>query len=224
MAQAVPVFLFLASTSSSPWSGPPKPGQGGELGSARRKDEPDEGEGEAIFSGVQGEGGPGGYPRRADGGSAGGATQRPPGHAEADEATREGEIDQIHEKIGQLVVEGDFSVGPPGAERGGETRHDRTGSPTTADHAPMRPGRHQPVGILGRPADRKPRDRCRPPGDRRPVPRDALVRLAVARKRVRRLMARMGLARHLPGAEERGAAPPAPRLLLSPSEYGDRQA
>lgn len=119
------------------------------------------------------------------------------GNAEADEATREGEIDQIHAKIGQLVVEGDFSVGPPGAERGGETRHDRTGSPTTAGHAPMRPGRHQPVGILGRPADRKPRDRCRPPGDRRPVPRDALVRLAVARKRVRRLMARMGLARHL---------------------------
>ena len=45
------------------------------------------------------------------------------GKAEAADAARENEIDQLHAKIGQLVVEWEFSVGPPGAEPGGETRH-----------------------------------------------------------------------------------------------------
>lgn len=40
------------------------------------------------------------------------------GKAEAADAAREGEIDQLRAKIGQLVVERDFCVGPPGAERG----------------------------------------------------------------------------------------------------------
>lgn len=40
------------------------------------------------------------------------------GKAEAADAAREGEIDQLHAKIGQLVVERDFCVGPPGAKAG----------------------------------------------------------------------------------------------------------
>lgn len=92
------------------------------------------------------------------------------GKAEAAEAASEGEIDHLHAKIGQRVVERDFLRRPPGAERGGETRHDRTGSPAPADHAAMRPGRHQPVGVLRRLADRKPRDARGHAGDRRPVP------------------------------------------------------
>lgn len=51
------------------------------------------------------------------------------GNAEAADAARESEIDQLHAKIGQLGAERDFCVGPPGVERGAEARDDRARSP-----------------------------------------------------------------------------------------------
>ncbi len=68
------------------------------------------------------------------------------GKTEAVEAAREGEIDQLHAKIGQLVVERDFLwTKPPVDEGRSEARDDRAEPSDSADHAPVCAGRHQPV-------------------------------------------------------------------------------
>ena len=88
----------------------------------------DEDDAEAVYGRVQGEGGAGGDPRRPDAGGAGGQARHPPdddcdveaagdrGHGgdllgrttEAAKAAGDTEIEKLHAKIGQLVVERDF--------------------------------------------------------------------------------------------------------------------
>jgi transposase len=103
------------------------PGQFDKIGSPRWKDEPDDGNAEAIFGSVQGEGGLGAmrgeltmaqlvtkhgvhqtlisaWKRQAVDGMAGVFSAK----AEVAEAVREGELEKLHAKIGQLVVERDF--------------------------------------------------------------------------------------------------------------------
>src|SRR3982751_2684179 len=58
------------------WS--PDFGQVDKLGSPARRTDPDDGQADAVFGGVQGEGGAGGAARRADRGAAGGEARHPP--------------------------------------------------------------------------------------------------------------------------------------------------
>jgi transposase len=65
------------------------------------------------------------------------------GKADAAEAAREGEIDQLHARIGQLVVERDFLRAKPLVDEGrSEARDDRAQSSDAADHTPVCVGRH----------------------------------------------------------------------------------
>ncbi len=72
------------------------------------------------------------------------------------EAAREGEIDQLHAKIDQVVVQQDFFATRLRSMSAGRRREDdRTQPPDTADHAPVRLGRHPPFSVLRRPVDRE---------------------------------------------------------------------
>ena len=69
------------------------------------------------------------------------------GRSEAAEAAREGELEKLHAKIGQLVVERDFCARPPVDERRPEAGDGRAGASAAVDRAPVRVGVDQPVFI-----------------------------------------------------------------------------
>jgi transposase len=100
------------------------------------------------------------------------------GKAEAAEAARECEIDQLHAKIGQLVVERDFCDEPPVDECRAEVGDDRAQPPDAGDHAPVSLDRHQPFSLLRRPTDRERGELGADAGYRRAVHGDAVVWLA----------------------------------------------
>ena len=125
MATFVKKYAITYAKAVVRWS--PFPGQSDKLGSPIRKDGPDDGEQETVFGGVQGEGGAGGDPGRADGVAARGQARVHQtlinawkkqavegmagvfsGKAEAAEASHQDEVEKLHAMIGQLVVERDF--------------------------------------------------------------------------------------------------------------------
>jgi hypothetical protein len=104
-------------------------GQVVKLGSPARRMDPDDGQADAVFGGFQGEGGAGGAAGRADDGAAGGQARHSPddggrveaagdgradgvfsGKLAAQESAKaaEADVEKLHAKIGQLVVERDF--------------------------------------------------------------------------------------------------------------------
>ena len=120
-------------------------------------------------------------------------------------ADREAEVTKLHAKIGQLVVERDFLAKPSIAEPGSEENDDQSRSPTALDPPPVRAG----LGLVGRHSIASPPALRRDPRTdaryRRGLHGDALVWLqtdgaasaaqgwCVGRKRVRRLMSKIGL-------------------------------
>ncbi len=72
------------------------------------------------------------------------------GQTAAQEAAKstEAEVEKLHAKVGQLLVERDFCRKRPYDERGATTADERARSPAAADGSAVRVGLAQPLGVL----------------------------------------------------------------------------
>jgi hypothetical protein len=89
---------------------------------------------------------------------------------EAARGASDAEVDKLHAKIGQLLVERDFLAKPPVDERGTEAIDDRACSPPLADLGAVPPAVDQPVELLLCAGAGDRRDAGADAGDRRGVP------------------------------------------------------
>ena len=128
------------------------------------------------------------------------------GKVEAADTVCEVEVEKLHAKIHQLMVERDFCRKPPVDEPGPEATDDRSAAPAALGPAAMPAGVDQPFRLLPPAGGRDALELGADAPARRAVPRDAaghgsrqMARClgrqgyTVGRKRVRRLMAKMGL-------------------------------
>jgi transposase len=95
---------------------------------------------------------------------------------QASKAASEAEIEKLHAKIGQLLVERDFWRKPPVDERVLEAIEDRADTPASVDRDAVPPAVDQPVVLLLHADAGKRRDAGADDGDRRDVHGMSVVR------------------------------------------------